>query len=356
MSSSEAERARELLLAYGWNATAYQLLNPGMEHWFAAAGDAVVGFVRRHGVRVVAGAPVCAESRLQAVSEEFASAAARAGSAVCYFCAESRLEAVCRGEGGHAFVLLGAQPMWHLRRWDEVTRTHASLRAQINRARNKAVEVREWSASRARGNPGLRRCLEEWLATRGLPALHFLIEPVVLDRLNDRRLFVATRGGETLGFLVASPVPARQGWLIEQLVRGRAAPNGTSELLVDTAMRALAGAGSRLATLGLAPLSRRAVASGTGNPAWLEACLRLARVHGRRFYNFGGLEAFKAKFHPARWDPVFAIARAPSFSPRMLYAVAAAFTGGSPVRALASGVARAGITELRWLAGAGQSR
>lgn len=356
MSSPGAERARELVLAYGWNATAYQILNPGMEHWFAAAGDAVVGFVRRHGVRVVAGAPVCAESRLEEVSEEFAHGAAKAGAAVCYFCSESRLEAVCRGAGGHAFVLLGAQPIWQLSRWHEVTGAHPSLRAQLNRARNKRVEVGEWSPRAAGSHPGLQRCLAEWLASRGLPPLHFLIEPVPLDRLEDRRIFVATRSAEILGFLVASPVPARQGWLIEQLVRGRAAPNGTSDILVDTAMRALGRGGSQYATLGLAPLSRRASASGAGNPVWLEACLRLARAHGRRFYNFRGLEAFKAKFHPARWDPIFAIARAPSFSSKLLYAVAAAFTGGSPVRALAKGVARAGITELRWLARGGRTQ
>jgi phosphatidylglycerol lysyltransferase len=353
LSSIGVERARALVLAHGWNATAYQILNPGIELWFAAAGDAVVGFVHRHGVRVVAGAPVCSESRLEEISEEFAHAAARAGSEVCYFCAESRLETVCRGAGGHAFVLLGAQPMWDVARWNEVTLAHASLRAQLNRARHKRVEVSEWTAGRAKGHPGLHRCLEEWLATRGLPPLHFLIEPVPLDRLEDRRLFVASRGSETLGFLVASPVPARRGWLVEQLVRGRGAPNGTSELLIDSALRALGSAGGRFATLGLAPLSRRAMSPATGNPVWLEACLRLARAHGHRFYNFGGLEAFKAKFRPTWWDPVFAIARAPSFSPVMLYAVAAAFTRGSPVLALARGVARAGRTELRWLAGAG---
>jgi phosphatidylglycerol lysyltransferase len=189
-----------------------------------------------------------------------------------------------------------------------------------------------------------------------LPPLHFLIEPVHLNRLEDRRVFVATRGRETLGYLVASPVPARQGWLIEQIVRGGVAPNGTAELLVDFAMRALVTAGSRFATLGLSPLSRRPEASAAENPVWLEACVRLARAHGRRFYHFGGLEAFKAKFQPARWDPVFAIARAPRFTPALAYAVAAAFTGGSPVRTLARGVARAGLTELRRLAGAGRKR
>src|SRR6185295_6789226 len=85
---SDPSRARRLVLAYGWNATAYQILNPGIDHWFSAAGDAVVGYVRRHRVRVVAGAPVCAEDRLAGVVDEFGAAARLHGDRVCYFGAE----------------------------------------------------------------------------------------------------------------------------------------------------------------------------------------------------------------------------------------------------------------------------
>lgn len=315
-----------------------------------------MGFVRRHGVRVVAGAPVCAAGRLPQVAREFAKDAERAGEGVCYFCAESRLEEVCRLEGGHTGVMLGAQPVWDPAAWAPRTQARASLRAQFNRARNKGVLVTEWTAGRAARHPGLRRCLGEWLASRGLPPLHFLIEPVPLDHLDDRRLFVATRGPDPVGFLVASPVPARRGWLIEQIVRGREAPNGSAELMVDTAMRTLAAGGSEYASLGLAPLSRHGETRTHPNPAWMDAAMRLARAHGRRFYNFDGLDAFKSKFQPARWEPVFAIARARRFSPAMLYAVTAAFTQGSPVLALARGIARAVLTEVRWLAGAARSR
>jgi len=55
------------------------------------------------------------------------------------------------------------------------------------------VSVEEWPASQAQDHPGLQRCLEEWLATRPLPTLHFLTEPVGLNRLADRRLFVAQK-------------------------------------------------------------------------------------------------------------------------------------------------------------------
>ncbi len=56
------QHARALILAHGWNTTAYQLLNPGITLWFSEAGDALVGYATHARVRVVAGAPVCSGS------------------------------------------------------------------------------------------------------------------------------------------------------------------------------------------------------------------------------------------------------------------------------------------------------
>ena len=338
------------MLAHGWNATAYQIVNPGISHWFAAAGDAVVGYTEWSGVWVVAGAPVCRPERLAEVAAELEHQAARAGKTVCYFGAEARLEAVYRNDRGRARVLLGAQPVWDPTGWSAIVSGNASLRAQLNRARNKQVSVTEWTAGRAESSPALREILAQWLATRGLPPLHFLVEPETLSRLGDRRVFVATRAEVPVAFLVASPVPCRRGWLVEQFVRGTGAVNGTTQLMVDAAMRGLAESGAGYVTLGLAPLSRRA-GQEEHNPLWLRGLLGWVRAHGRRFYNFDGLDAFKARLQPERWDPVFAIAAAPTFSPRFLYAIAGAFSGGSPVALVARGLARAASTELGWLAG-----
>src|SRR6476646_6211931 len=152
MSAEEAERARGLVLRHGWNATAYQILNPGIALWFAAADDAVIGYVRRNRVRVVAGAPVCAPERLRGGVINIAVAARR--------------------EGGHGTGGLGAQPSWDPRRWSAIIARRASLRAQLHRARNKGVTITRWSAERAEKNTELETLLGQWLRTLGLPPLH----------------------------------------------------------------------------------------------------------------------------------------------------------------------------------------
>lgn len=348
-NSSTLARANEIVLEYGWNSTSYQIINPGIEHWFSKGGDAVVGFVTAGDNRVVAGAPVCTAERLADVAAEFEADAAADNKRVCYFAAESRLEAVYSDSNNHSKVLLGAQPVWHPDDWAGLVSKHKSLRAQLNRARNKGVTVSEWPSSKAENNPELSECLHAWLESKGLPPLHFMVEPDTLGRLSNRRVFVAKRDSDVEGFIVLSPVATRKGWLFEQFPHRPGAPNGTVELMVDAAMRAMAADDDDYATLGLSPLSKRARIEPFENPMWLRIVLAWMRKHGQRFYNFDGLDAFKSKLQPERWEPIFAISNEPQFSAGTLYSIARAFSANHPVRLLTGGLARAAATEISWL-------
>ncbi len=321
----DVRRARAIVLEHGWNATAYQIVNPGISHWFSRSHDAVIGFVRSAGYRVVAGAPVCAADRLASVVHEFEKESHDAGDDVCYFGAEARLESAVTSSRSHSKALLGAQPAWDPAHFDQTIKTRSSLRAQLNRARNKGVTVVEYTPQQAMSSHELHDVLTKWLSTRGLPPLHFLVEPETLDRLIDRRIFVARAHESTVAFAVLSPIPARNGWLVEQFPRLHAAPNGTIELLLSTAVRAIAESGATYVTLGLAPLARRDQVTSKEESWWLRSTLRFAAMHGKRFYNFRGLESFKSKFRPDSWEPVYAIENSPRFSMKALIAIAGAF-------------------------------
>lgn len=339
------ERARALVLEHGWSATSYQILNPGFLHWFNPSQTAVVGYVEHHGVRVVAGVPVCAESEIGAVAAQFEEQAARDGHDVAYFAVEERTASLWRGHTDRAAIVIGAQPVWRPHALMDALRSHSSLRAQLHRAANKGVRVAEWSCDRAEHATALRHCLDEWLHRRGLPPLRFLVEPNTLPSLLDRHIFVATRGNdEVVGFLVAAPISGRHGWLIEQNVRGDAAPNGTAESLLFAAAEWMAARGDALITLGLSPLSQYAPHSGATPPRSVRALFAWLRIHGRRFYNFEGLDTFKAKFRPESWEPVYAVLRQPEHTWRALIAIGAAF-GGTSVLPFAAHVVRHAVTQ-----------
>ena len=348
--SPEAAEARELVMEHGCNATAYQILNPGISHWFNARRNAVVGYVSRGGWLLAAGEPVCSPAELPEAIAGFEAFAQHRNCRVCYVCAAEPTRRLLAASLAHSVVTIGAQPVWNPAEWPQIVRARGSLRAQLNRSLNKGVCVESVApAESVRGadDEEIRRTLLEWLSSRRLPPMHFLVEPEVLSGIvEDRLLLLARRNDRIVAFLVASPVIARNGFLIEELIRSPRAPNGTSELLIDAAMHKFAEAGCTYATMGLV-----ALADGTtgGNPLWLRALMHIARAHANRFYNFRGLERFRAKMHPTSWERLYAISNERRFSPQALYAVGGAFSGISPVRAIGLAVLKGAREELRML-------
>lgn len=322
---NDADGVRDIVRRCGWNVTSWQILNPGFTYWVHPRRDAVVGYVQRCGVRVVGGAPVCADEDLEEVVSAFENDASAEGAGVIYFAAERRIAELACADARRVTFPIGAQPFWDPGALTRAIRGHASLRAQLNRARNKGVTTREVAELDATTAGAMQTCLAEWIRQRPLPPLHFLIETETLRDIADRRLFVAELDGIIVGFLVATPVPARGAWLIEQIVRGESAPNGTVELLLDRAAGTLPG----MITLGLAPLARRGTPVIDRAPRWVPILLARLRSHGRRYFNFEGLERFKAKFGGASWDVVYASVAPGTGVSRALLAVTTAFSGES---------------------------
>jgi phosphatidylglycerol lysyltransferase len=157
--------------------------------------------------------------------------------------------------------------------------------------------------------------------------------------LRDRRTFVAVRDGKPVAFLNLCPIPGRNGWLTEQFPRIETAPNGSVELLMHEAVQTVAREGADYITMGMVPLSTR-VDPGP-QPGWLRSLSWLARAHGKRFYNFQGLEVFKSKFDPQWWEPLFVIVDNDVFTANHLRAVCAAFVKGPLWLAAIRGAGRA---------------
>jgi phosphatidylglycerol lysyltransferase len=74
-----------------------------------------------------------------------------------------------------------------------------------------------------------------------------------------------------------------------------------------------------------------------------------ARAHANRFYNFRGLEAFRAKMRPPFSETIYFISNETAFSPFALYAIGGAFSRISPVRAIAIGVVHGARAEIQRL-------
>ncbi|MEP6765748.1 MAG: DUF2156 domain-containing protein [Gemmatimonadaceae bacterium] len=295
------KRALALLEQFGYTATAFQTLAPGMRHWFDTNDDhdiGFVGFIDTGSAWVVAGEPVAARGDAIAVAERFVKHAHANRKRVAFFATEGALASSPRFRR----VLIGEQPTWNPQDWSAVLSANRSMREQLRRARAKGVRTREIGVEEidtegANGKTSremLNGIVRRWLATRPMTSMHFLVELEPFVHLESRRLFVAERNGVAIAFLSAAPVAARNGWLFEHLLRDPDAPNGSTELLVDCAMRTLSEQGVTWATLGLAPLAGE-----------VSGWLRMTRIVARPFFNFRGLASFKGKLRPSNWEPIY---------------------------------------------------
>ena len=312
-------RVLELLRKHGWNATSFQILEPGFQYFFAGE-DAVVGYVDTGSAWVAAGAPIAPPDRVGEVSDAFVAAARAAGRRASCFGTEARFSEITKWPA----MRIGDQPVWNPTSWADVVKSRKSLREQLRRARAKGVVVRGVATSELEGTP-LRAQLDEliarWQASRPIAPMGFLVQIDPFTFVDERRYFVAERAGKVVAFLGIIPIFARGGWFFEDFLRDPDAPNGTIELLVDAGMKAAADARVPFVTLGLVPLS------GDVKP-WLRATRKL----GRALYDFDGLRAFKAKFEPSGWDPIYLAHPPKSSSIVALFDTLRAFARGGLLR------------------------
>lgn len=323
---------------HGHDAVAFQGLEPGLHAWVAPAARAAVAYADTGSAWIAAGGPYAAAEDRAAAAAAFVAAAAAQRRRACFFCVDGEPE-----WSGFDRVLLGEQPVWSPAQWPEVVRRHRSVREQLRRATAKGVRVRRVAAAELAEGAPLRATIDHlaasWLGSRAMDPMGFLVTLAPFVAAAEHLYFLAEQHGRAVAFLSLVPVPARRGWLFEDLLRLGGAPNGTSELLVDAAMRELIERGAAYATTGLAPLSGEV-------PRVLRAIAGLARP----LYDFRGLRRFKQRLHPPRWERVWmCFPRGQSRALHLLEAVRA-FAPGGLVRFAARTTARhPGV--LAWMLG-----
>lgn len=320
MTAIPPARARALaaLDRFGADAVSFQGLESALTWWHDAAGPegtgASVACLDTGRSWIAAGRPLAADSDQARAASRFAAAARAAGRRPVFFAVESLAPFA-----GFRRLAMGLQSILEPARWPATLATHRRLREQLRRARAKGVSVRVVDpAELAPGMPlraDVERLRREWLAARAMEPMAFLVavEPF---HAPERHLYVvAERHGRPVQFLSAVPARHSGGWLFEDMLRGADAPNGTTELVLDLALRTIAE-DAAWATPGLTPLA--------GGVSWI---LQAARIVTRPLYDFEGLRRFRARLSPSRWIPIWLVwDRGPALP--VLADVLRAFAGG----------------------------
>jgi len=198
---------------------------------------------------------------------------------------------------------IGAAPYFDLATWAPRGDRAKKARAGVNQARRVGVTV----TGVVDVNERLIRetaCLcKSWLTTRRSAVRFGWLFSVDLFQHKELKRYFTARdsSGRLVGFLAASPLPARDGWYLEDILRRRDAPNGTTDLLVVEALESFKRDGAKLATLGTAPMATEGDQDVPICPI-LSKLVRFVAGCFSIFYNFEGVRRFKSKFEPSWWE------------------------------------------------------
>lgn len=286
---------------------AFEGLKSGMQHFLGDDGSAIA-YADVAGAWVAVGLPLGDDP--QALALQFEKAAHAAGKKAVFFGAEQKLP-------GWSALPIGQQPVFGPGDWNKALSAHKRLREQLRRARKKRVSVRVVAGLELDTlRPAIESLASVWLEAHHLEPLGFVVAVEPFCEPTQHRYLVAEVDSRLVGFLSAVPIPAADGWLVEDIFRAPDAPNGTTESLIDAMMGLEPEA---MVTLGLAPLTGKL-------PYWLA----LARFAMRPLYDFDGLAAFKRRLHAPRWTPVWLVHRGLAIS--ALVPVLRAFARGHLLR------------------------
>lgn len=321
-------RLLELVRRHGYEAQSFLSLYSGMKIWFADEPDAAVVYRQVGRVAVVAAAPLAAREHLSEITRRFLA-----------YCDEEDLDCLMLPVGaafaeiararGMALLGIGESGYFKLPDWKPAGDRAKKVRAGVNQARKAGVRVERYEPAQredAQIRAEIESLCQAWINTREVDALGWLLELDPFSLSEHKRYFLARNAaGRLEGMLACSPIPARHGWYLEDLIRRPDAERGVSELLVVEAINHLAAEGAELATLATSPLA--GIEPDVLAPPFKQLARALTMIyeHLDVFYHFKALHRFKSKFAPSFVDPEYAAIYPPRIRLRMIYAVIGAF-------------------------------
>ena len=318
---------------HGYNAHALVGVATATCLWICPETEGAVAYNDFGKVWLVAGDPLASVDKLAKVSDYFLQKARAEGRVVGFMPATEQFARHARGLNLHA-IRIGSAPYFDLATWAPRGDRGKKARAGVNQARRAGVCVSEVIEVDERLVRETACLCKSWLTTRRSAIKFGWLFTVDPFRHKEEKKYFAARdaNGRLVGFLAASPIPARNGWYLEDILRSKNAPNGTTDLLVVEALDSLKRSGAKLATLGTAPMSTEGVAdpdvhisSVLSRATWFVAgCFSI-------FYNFDGVRRFKAKFAPSWWESEYIlISQNVTAPPRILGAFIHAMVPAGP--------------------------
>jgi len=319
-SEEEKARARELVIRYGQNSSAYLALEDDKTLFFGKEVDGVIAYGVVGNVVTVCGDPICAPDDFVRFLAEFKA-----------FCAECSYQCIFLGTTdvflkqyemlGYSHVKAGEEARFHLEEYQLAGGKMQKLRAQINHA-NKEVTTHEYKPCEGRDEEiekGIAAVSEAWLEGKKSGQLGFSVGGVGLDDPMDRRYFYAVdASGKIVAFNVFLPYLNMKGYLADVTRRVPHAPGGVTEKLIFDGFMAFRDEGAEWGNMGMATL-HNVHEEGVKDDITVKL-LDFIYEKCNKFYGFKDLHRAKEKYSPTVWAPGYFVYSSKSITPEIAYA------------------------------------
>ena len=236
-------------------------------------------------------------------------------------------------EIGYGILQVGKEPVFDLKTYS-TDNLDKKILSSVKQVYNKGItiEALTYEEMIKNGYEGeLNEVLDEWLLSRHSERMELLLEVSPFKYSQEKRYFVARSKDRIEAFLSCSPIFARKGFFIHDLIRRPTSINGITEALNIAALTKFKAEGYEFASLGTAPLAGLDEPGTNSNYKILNKILVSVFKSHKTFMRFKSLYKFKKKFKPSSEESTFLAFYPPDLKVRDAMTIIGLFSGQGPI-------------------------
>lgn len=322
ITKHDKEKMFHIVNKYGQNPMSYLALENDKKYFFGVISSGAVAYAVVMDTVVVCGDIICSDDDAVIFISEFMGFCRENNYSILFLNVTKKFLDLYNSMGFES-IKYGEDACFQLSDYSLAGGRAAKVRAAINHANKAGITVSEYKPTEHKNietEREIREISNEWLTSKKIGELSFMLGGIGLAEPYDRRFFTAYDAmGKMLGFVVFVPYDGKKAYLADVTRRRKDAPQGVIEKLIYDGFMALKEEGVVWGNMGLIPLGN---VREDGIPAKVPTRLfEYVYENLNYIYGFKLLKHAKEKYGPTEWQPRYIAYYPKMFTPQLAYAI-----------------------------------
>ena len=294
----------KMVSGHGSNSISYFALSEDKSTFFSSSGRAIISYVLKGNVALVAGDPIGPEEELYAVTEQFMAFCRQQDWVPAFWQVRDEMAELYRSFGLR-LLKIGEDAVIHTDGFTLKGKAMANVRSSARRAEKDGVRIVFYRGQIEHAEQLFQMQLISWawMANKGGSEMGFSMGHFDMQENDEQVSALAVDGTNRVhAFVTFVPIYGRRGWGLDLMRRAEKAAPGCMELLLSCSIDYLKSTGAEMVSLGLAPMSNVNQEDQTGIDSIIDF---LSQRYGY-IKQSQSLFKFKQKFQPC-WESRYLI-------------------------------------------------